>query len=56
MRQYETLLGQWAPTSLQDGLAQYLDWYLGQKPLAQSALQASLKEMEQKGLLMTKQS
>jgi len=56
MRQYETLLGQWSPTSLQDGLAQYLDWYLGQKPLAQSALQASLKEMEQKGLLMTKQS
>ncbi|MBF2027758.1 MAG: NAD-dependent epimerase/dehydratase family protein [Oscillatoriales cyanobacterium C42_A2020_001] len=56
MNRYESLLGKWSPTSLKDGLAQYLEWYLGQKPLEQDTLQASFKEMEQKGLLMAKQS
>jgi dTDP-L-rhamnose 4-epimerase len=54
MEQYKTLLEQWNPTSLKDGIAQYLKWYLGQEPLAHSALEASLREMEQKGLLLTK--
>lgn len=54
MERYKALLGHWAPTSLKDGIAQYLEWYLGQKPLEQSILQASFQEMERKGLLMTK--
>lgn len=55
MENYKTLLGQWTPTSLKEGIAEYLEWYLGQEPLEQATLQASLREMEQKGLLMTKQ-
>lgn len=54
MGSYKALLGHWIPTSLKDGIAQYLEWYLGQKPLEQSALRDSLQEMERKGLLMTK--
>ena len=53
MTRYETLLGRWNPTSLEQGLRQYLDWYLGQVPPAEADLQASLAEMEQKGLLQT---
>jgi dTDP-L-rhamnose 4-epimerase len=56
MSQYGAILGDWKPTSLKDGLAQYLDWYLGQKPLSHDALQASFKEMERTGLLLSKQS
>jgi dTDP-L-rhamnose 4-epimerase len=56
MSHYKTLFGEWQPTPLKNGLAQYLDWYLQQKPLSPSTLQASLQEMEEKGLLMTKQS
>lgn len=55
MERYKTLLGEWKPTSLKDGIAQYLEWYLGEEPLEQSTLEASLREMEQKGLLMKKQ-
>ncbi|MFB8790502.1 MAG: SDR family NAD(P)-dependent oxidoreductase [Potamolinea sp.] len=51
MSHYKTLFGEWTPTPLQEGLSQYLSWYLGQKPLNEADLQASLKEMEQKGLL-----
>jgi dTDP-L-rhamnose 4-epimerase len=53
MSHYETLFGKWTPTSLKEGLTQYLSWYLGQTPLSEADLQASLKEMEQKGLLKT---
>jgi dTDP-L-rhamnose 4-epimerase len=53
---YETSFGKWQPTSLKDGLAQYLEWYLDGEPLDPSALQSSLKEMELKGLLLTKHS
>ena len=53
MNRYETLLGNWHPTSLEEGLRQYLDWYLGQIPPTEADLQASLAEMEQKGLLQT---
>jgi dTDP-L-rhamnose 4-epimerase len=55
MERYKTLLGEWTPTSLKEGIAQYLEWYLGEEPLEQAALEASLQEMEQKGLLMKKQ-
>ena len=51
MSNYETLLGEWKPTSLEQGLREYLNWYLGQVPPSEADLQASLKEMEQKGLL-----
>jgi dTDP-L-rhamnose 4-epimerase len=51
---YEARFGNWQPTSLKDGLAQYLEWYLERAPLPSSALQASLAEMERKGLLLTK--
>ncbi len=54
MSHYETLLGQWSPTPLKAGLAQYLEWYLEQEPLSQTVFQKSLKEMEQKGLLLSK--
>ena len=54
MGHYETILGKWQPTSLKDGLSNYLAWYLNQKPLSSQTLQDSLKEMEQKGLLLTK--
>jgi dTDP-L-rhamnose 4-epimerase len=54
MSHYETLLGKWQPTSLKDGLAQYLEWYLEQEPLSQTTLQASFKEMERTGLLLSK--
>ncbi|QZZ22103.1 NAD-dependent epimerase/dehydratase family protein [Leptothermofonsia sichuanensis E412] len=56
MSAYERLFGSWKPTPLKAGLAQYLEWYLGQKPLSPAVLQASLKEMERTGLLLTKQS
>lgn len=53
MNRYKTFLGSWNPTSLEQGLHQYLDWYLEQTPPAKADLQASLAEMEQKGLLQT---
>jgi dTDP-L-rhamnose 4-epimerase len=53
MHRYESLLGGWNPTSLEQGLRQYLDWYLAQIPPSEASLQASLAEMEQKGLLQT---
>jgi dTDP-L-rhamnose 4-epimerase len=56
LSRYETMFGKWQPTALKDGLASYLEWYLAQKPLDPSALQASLTEMELKGLLLTKHS
>ncbi len=51
MSHYKTLFGNWTPTSLEEGLNQYLSWYLQQTPLSENELQASFKEMEQKGLL-----
>lgn len=56
MHYYKTRLGSWSPTSLKAGLSQYLEWYLGQEPLSQEALQASFKEMERTGLLLSKRS
>lgn len=53
MSRYESLFGKWTPTPLEEGLRQYLSWYLGQVPLSDADLQASLKEIEQKGLLKT---
>jgi len=55
MSHYESIFGKWSPTSLKAGLAQYLEWYLGQKPLSLEALQASFQEMERTGLLLSKQ-
>ena len=54
MSKYKTQLAEWRPTSLRDGLSQYLEWYLNQEPLSPKALQESLKEMERKGLLQSK--
>jgi dTDP-L-rhamnose 4-epimerase len=53
MSHYEKLLGKWTPTTLEAGLSQYLAWYLGQNHPSETDLQASLQEMEQKGLLKT---
>lgn len=53
MSHYQKMLGDWAPTSLETGLRKYLIWYLGQVPLNEVDLQASLQEMENKGLLQT---
>jgi dTDP-L-rhamnose 4-epimerase len=54
LSRYEASFGSWQPTALADGLARYLDWYLQQAPLDPDALQASLSEMAQKGLLLAK--
>ena len=56
MSHYETLFGNWTPTTLEEGLRQYLSWYLQQTPLSENELEVSFKEMEQKGLLKTSQS
>jgi dTDP-L-rhamnose 4-epimerase len=56
LSRYEAIFGNCYPTSLKDGLAQYLEWYLAGEPIDPSALQASLAEMAQKGLLLTKHS
>lgn len=56
MSHYKAIFGEWSPTSLKAGLAQYLEWYLGQEPLSHATLQASFKEMERTGLLLSKQS
>ncbi len=56
MSYYQEIFGQWSPTSLKDGLSQYLEWYLGQEPLSHSVLQESFQEMERTGLLLSKQS
>lgn len=56
MSHYQTLLGSWSPTSLKAGLSQYLEWYLGEEPVSQAVLQASFKEMERSGLLLSKGS
>ena len=53
MTLYKRIFGEWNPTSLEEGLRQYLGWYLEQTPPCEDALQASLKEMERKGLLKT---
>jgi dTDP-L-rhamnose 4-epimerase len=52
---YEMLFGPWQPTSLQAGLAQYLEWYLQQTHPTENTLKASLAEMEQKGMLQASQ-
>jgi len=54
MSRYTVEFGKWMPTSLRQGLEQYLIWYLKQVPPPESNLQASLIEMEQKGLLHTR--
>jgi dTDP-L-rhamnose 4-epimerase len=48
---YKRLFGEWNPTSLREGLKNYLNWYSSQNPLSKENLQSSLKEMESKGLL-----
>lgn len=50
MSRYRAQLGEWTPTSLKQGLEQYLIWYLEQVPPTDANLQASLGEMEKKGL------
>jgi dTDP-L-rhamnose 4-epimerase len=56
MSTFANIFGQWTPTPLEKGLAQYLDWYLQQSPVDKTALELSLAEMEQKGLLISKHS
>jgi dTDP-L-rhamnose 4-epimerase len=53
MSHYKSLLGEWKPTNLEKGLREYLNWYLQQIPPSEVALQASIQEMEKKGLLHT---
>ena len=52
MNQYTNVFGAWQPTSLQEGLTHYLNWYFEQNPLSDGILLASLKEMEEKKLLL----
>ena len=53
MSHYTTKFGPWSPTSLKQGLEQYLSWYWQQVPPPASSLQASLTEMKERGLLYT---
>lgn len=52
MNRYQTLFEAWQPTPLPVGLANYLQWYFQQNPLADTVLSASFKEMEEKNLLL----
>jgi dTDP-L-rhamnose 4-epimerase len=56
MSYYRSQLGDWVPTLLNQGLELYLNWYLKQSPPTEANLNASLKEMEQKGLLQMSNS
>jgi dTDP-L-rhamnose 4-epimerase len=51
MNVYQDFFGEWKPTSLDQGLRQYLKWYMNQSPVDKVELQLSLQEMEKKGLL-----
>jgi dTDP-L-rhamnose 4-epimerase len=52
MDRYEQTFGNWQPTALMEGLSSYLTWYFEQNPLSAQVLFASLKEMEDKKLLL----
>lgn len=52
MSRYLTLFQDWQPTSLQAGLTEYWNWYVQQDPLSSRSLIDSLKEMEEKKLLL----
>ncbi|MDY7006342.1 MAG: NAD-dependent epimerase/dehydratase family protein [Cyanobacteriota bacterium] len=55
MSQYKSVFGAWQPTSLEQGLRKYWEWYIEQDPLSEGALSASLKEMEDNKLLLQRE-
>jgi dTDP-L-rhamnose 4-epimerase len=55
MSRYLETFQVWQPTSLQSGLTEYLSWYFQQDPLSSRSLVDSLKEMEEKKLLLGSQ-
>jgi dTDP-L-rhamnose 4-epimerase len=55
MSRYLATFQDWQPTSLADGLTKYLSWYVQQDPLSSRSLMDSLKEMEEKKLLLGSQ-
>ena len=52
MSQYESIFGEWQPTSLAEGIDSYLKWYIEQDPLSEGTLSASFQEMEKQKLLL----
>lgn len=56
MSRYEQTFGGWQPLSLEAGLIEYLKWYFRQDPLSSGSLLDSLKEMEDKKLLLGSQT
>lgn len=56
MSRYTSIFQEWQPTSLEQGLAKYMRWYLEQDPLSSATLLNSLKEMEEKKLLLESRS
>lgn len=56
MSRYKQTFGEWQPTALETGLIEYLKWYSRQNPLSSGSLLESLKEMEEKKLLLGSQS
>lgn len=56
MSRYQQRFGDWHPTALQAGIHHYLKWYFEQNPLSDRTLLMSLKEMEDKKLLLTSRS
>ncbi len=56
MSRYRATFEDWQPTSLEAGLSQYLSWYFQQDPLSSRSLMESLKEMEEKKLLLGSQT
>ena len=52
MNFYKQVFSGWKPTSLEEGIRSYLDWYQSQNPLSEAELSTSFKEMEEKKLLL----
>lgn len=56
MSRYLATFKDWQPTPLEVGLTKYLSWYFQQDPLSSRSLMDSLKEMEEKKLLLGSQA
>jgi len=52
MDRFREALGEWSPTPLEDGMKRYLHWFLQQSREGASAFESSLRQLEEKGLLL----
>jgi dTDP-L-rhamnose 4-epimerase len=56
MKVYEKIFGPWHPTSLEFGIAKYLQWHFMQEPPPITELDKSFKEMQLNGILLDSNS